>query len=164
MGNKTQKTIPILTSAYETDDSEDSDFGEPVIAHISDPQEQANLISTTWKQIYKPHNEDQYKTQNSIRVNNWFNSVRESLNHDETVDLGKLVPDHPLLRPIESKELAVAIAKTPDKSPGPSGIKTPQIKLLPNNFFLALRHIFDSILRSPPHFWSSEDPFSSLFL
>ena len=39
----------ILKTIIINDDSEDSDFGELITDHITDPQEQTNLVWTTWE-------------------------------------------------------------------------------------------------------------------
>ena len=49
------KSNKILSTSIVNDDSEDSDFGELITDKITDSQEQANMVSTTWEKIYHTH-------------------------------------------------------------------------------------------------------------
>ena len=99
------KNDKILTTPTVNDDSEDSDFGEILTDKITDPQEQANLVSTTWENIYHPHSDNCFINRNTRRIQNWYDNMVPSLLPDNIIDFDKLPPDHPLIRPIESIEL-----------------------------------------------------------
>ena len=101
------KNSKILTTSTVNDDSEDSDFGEIITDTITDPQEQANLLSTTWEKIYHPHSDNCFINRNTRRIQNWYENMVPSLFPDNIIDIDKLPPDHPLIRPIESIELKI---------------------------------------------------------
>ena len=136
-----------LTDKQIVDDSEDSSFGEEIDVQILDPQDQANFISQKWRDVYKPHEDARFVNDNTIRVENWFDHIMPELEHDLVVDLDKLIPDHPLLRPTELNEIKLSIKWTQShKAPGPSRIKNLQLKHLPDNVILAVSNLFDAIL------------------
>ena len=72
-----------------------------------------------------------------------------SLLPDNIINLDNLPPDHPLIRPIESIELKMAINfSKPNKAPGPSSVTVLQLKHLPVNFMKAIRNLYDAMLAS----------------
>ena len=62
------KNNKFLKTTTINDDSEDSDFGELITDHITDPQEQANLVSTTWEKVYHPHSDNHFINRNTRRI------------------------------------------------------------------------------------------------
>ena len=143
------KNNKILTTSSVNDDSEDSYFGEIITDNITDPQEQANLVSTTWEKIYHPHSDICFINRNTRRIRNWYENMVPSLLPDNIIDIDKLPPDHTLIRPIESIELKMAINfSKPNKAPGPSSITVLQLKYLPVNIMRAIRNLYDAMLVS----------------
>ena len=143
------KNDKILSTSIVNDDSEDSDFGEIITDKITDPQEQANLVSTTWEKIYHPHSDNCFINRNTRRIQNWYDNMVPSLLPDYIIDFDKLPPDHPLIRPIESIELKMAINfSKPNKAPDPSSVTVLQLKHLPVNLMRAIRNLYDAILAS----------------
>ena len=142
-GSETRKP---LIKQYEISDSEDSDFGETINETLIDEQEQANFISETWQKIYKPNNEPRFKNSNTKEVSEWYNNILPNLKHDEYINLSKLEPEHPLLRPIERSEYTSAIKKQKPKTPGLSSISIIQLLHLPSNVSNAVIGLFDAII------------------
>ena len=138
-----------LTKITEVEsDSEDELFGTEVTTHIDDPQDKANFISDSWKEIFKPHNNDEFNNDNTRRVSRWFNRTKNQLSHNNTIDMSNLIEDHPLLRSVTPNELSSAIKNTKNKAPGPSGMKVASIINLPNNYFNAIIHLYNAIVAS----------------
>ena len=143
------KNNKILTTSTVNDDSEDSDFGEIITDKITDPQEQANLMSTTWEKIYHPHSDNCFINRNTRRIQNWYDNMVPSLLPDNIIDFDKLPADHPLIRPIESIELEMAINfSKPNKASGPSSVTVLQLKHLPVNLMRAIINLYDAMLAS----------------
>ena len=136
-----------LIDKYINDDSSDSDFGEEEIIEVSNPQDQANLFSTQWEKIYNIHNDNIFNNNNTRRIEAWHNEIADQLVPDTIINLDKLTPDHPLLRPIELDEIKLAIKTSkPHKAPGPSNITVYQLKCLPINLIKALKIIYEAML------------------
>ena len=146
---KPPKTKKPLISSYTVEDSEESDFGEEISEKITDPQQQANLISTSWETIYHPHRGEQFENENTTKIEQWYASIKDQLNPDAFINLNNLKEDHPLLRPVTTLEVAKAIQFTnPHKAPGLSSITAYQLKYLPANIRLGLKHLYDAMLAS----------------
>ena len=140
------KIIPTLTRQYTVDDSEDSEFGEEITEHITDPQEQADLMSSTWSKVFQPQKGPEFHNNNTKMVELWYKLTKPKLRSKTTINFDELIPDHPLMRPIEQLEVNSSIAHTKNKAPGISGITPQQIKALPSNCRVILKEIYDSIL------------------
>ena len=142
------KIKPLKTS-YIVEDSEDSDFGEEIIEKVTDPQQQVDLISTTWETIYHSHRGDQFQNENTAKIEEWYTNIKDRLHPDTTVNLSNLKEDHPLTRPISTMEVSKAIQFTnPNKALGLSHITAYQLKYLPANIRMGLKHLYDAMLAS----------------
>ena len=147
-GKPPKKNKPLKIS-YIVEGSEDSDFGEEIIEKVTDPHHQADLISTNWKTIYHPHRGDQFENENTVKIKQWNTNIKDQLNPDAIVNPNYLKKDHPLTRPISAMEVNKAIQFTnPNKAPGLSHITAYQLKCLPANVRLGLRHLYDTVLAS----------------
>ena len=114
--------------------------------YITSAKEQAELMSSVWSNIFKSNCGKEFKNKNTYKVQNWYNNNKNKLVKYDIIDFQRLPPNHPLLREITREEIVNTIKTLNDKAPGPSGIKTPQIKLLPPNFITAFHQIYNSIL------------------
>ena len=146
LGNANNNQYP-LKIINTNDDSEDSDFGQDEITYIFDSTEQSNYFSRQWAKIFKPHSGPDFNTPNVRHINDWYETIRPQLTHDNIINHNKLITDHPLLRPIENSEYKYAISKQKNnKAPGLSDIRAKQLKSLPSNFNNALIDLYNSIL------------------
>ena len=109
-------------------------------------QEQANLMSSVWSSIFTSNKSNNYKNENTYKVQNWYNTNKHKFVKYNTIDFNRLPLNHPLLREITTEEIQNTIKTFKDKAPGPSGIIATQIKLLPINFIKAFHQIYNSIL------------------
>ena len=145
-GDSNSKTIPVLQKTIEIDDSEDSDFGEEQTINVTNPQDQADLMSYTWKKIFKPQEGPEFNNQNTRGVKLWYELKKEELKPKNIINFNNLIEGHPLLRPITADEVNTSIALTKNKAPGISGIIPQQIKLLPQNCRDNIKEIYNSII------------------
>ena len=122
-GKPPLKIKPLKTS-YIVEDSEDSDFGEEIIEKVTDPQQQADLISTTWETIYHPHKGNQFENKNTTKIEEWYTDIKDQLHPDTKVNLSNLKEDHPLTRPISTMEVSKAIQFTRHKPQQSIGTKS----------------------------------------
>ena len=144
---KPPKRIKPLKTSYIVEDSEDSDLGEEIIEKVTDPQQQADLISTNWETIYHPHRGDQFENENTAKIEEWYTNIKDQLNPDATVNLNNLKEDHPLTRPILTMKVSKAMQfANPNKAQGLSHITAYQLKHLPANVRMGLRHLYDAML------------------
>ena len=114
----------------------------------TDPVEQAQIMSETWGDIFKPNEGPEFKNNNVKRVMRWYATLKNNLTEDQVIHMDKLIPDHPLIRPFETSELGYVIKASKTKAPGLSGITAKQIKNLPANITRALLDIFNAIAAS----------------
>ena len=147
-GKNKSPPLYLLKSYTEEEDSEDSDYGVEVEEFLTDPQDQANFMSESWETIFHPNKGPEFINNNTRKVNEWYRNIKPQLKHKDIIDLSTLDPTHPILRPCSSVELQSIIRSLKDKAPGPSGIKAPQIKYLPPNYFNVILHVIDCILAS----------------
>ena len=110
------------------------------------PNEQGELISQCWGTIFKPNNGNQFQNNNINKTNNWYRTNKGKYKPIKVIRYSNLIPNHPLLREITINEIINCIKSFKDKSPGPSGIKFSQIKILPINYIQIFFHIYNSII------------------
>ena len=148
LGNNNSQQLPLhITQTNNNNNIDDTNTRQNNDIYIFDETEQANHFSNTWSQIFQPNNGPEFNTSNIHNVNNWYNNINPQLQHETIIDHNKLIPNHPLLRPVENSELKFSINKLKNnKAPGISNIHAIQIKLLPNNLLDALTDIYDSII------------------
>ena len=91
--------------------------------HITSKQEMANLMSEMWSSVFREHQGLEFNNDNVTAVEDWYNQIFPSLQHDRIIDMTKLKDDHPLIRPMTVGEIKLAIKLTGNKAPGISGIK-----------------------------------------
>lgn len=115
---------------------------------ILDSQNKANLMSTSWENIFKPHNDAQFNNDNTRMIDQWFTVNENTFQHDAIINMSNLIEDHILLRPITNVELRHSITNTSNRAPGPSGIKSITIKNLPPNYFHIILSLFNAIIAS----------------
>ena len=116
---------------------------------ILDPQQQAQVMSEEWSKVFQPNTGSAYKNKNTAFIKQWYNDNKQHFKPDTIINHNKLIPLHPLLRPVENSEIKFAIDKlNNNKAPGISTITAKQIKFLPSNFIKAFIDIFDSIIAS----------------
>ena len=113
---------------------------------ITNPREQAKIMSMTWASVFKSNIGKEFKNVNTYKVQNWYNTNKHKLIQHNIINFTRLPPNHPILRQISCEEVLNTIKTLKDKAPGPSGIKASQIKYLPKNFISAFHNIFNSIL------------------
>ena len=140
------KIYPTLQTKITIDDSEESDFGEEREISITNPKEQAELMSNTWRKVFKPQKGQEFSNANTKMVKAWFTQTRPRLNPKPVINFNNLIEDHPIMRPIDPQEITSSIAYTKNKAPGLSGITPQQIKALPKNCRTILREIYNSML------------------
>ena len=145
-GDANNKAAPILQDTIENDDSEDSDFGEEQTVLVTDPQLQADLMSKTWRKVFKPNIGPEFNNRNTRGVKLWYDLHKQDLIPKNIINFNNLIEDHPILRPIVLDEVNTSIALTKNKAPGLSGIIPQQIKLLPQNCRENLKEIYNSII------------------
>ena len=99
--------------------------------------------------ITSTHNNQNYVI-HSPRVNYiWYENMVLSLLPDNIIDIDKLPLNHPLLQPIESIELKMAINfSKPNKAPGLTSVIVMQLKHLPINIMRAIRNLHNAMLAS----------------
>ena len=144
MGKKTRGSPTYLQPSQET--IQNCNLNCAVNSKFVSPIDQGILITQCWGSIFKPNNGNQFKNSNVTKVNNWYNQNKDKLKPIQIIDYNNLIPNHPLMREITFTEICKSIKSFRDKSPGPSGIKFKQIKLLPNNYINIFFHIYNSIL------------------
>ena len=103
-------------------------------------------MSSIWSSIFTSNTGNNFKNENTYKVQNWYKSNKHKLVKYETIDFKRLPQNHPLLREITVEEITNTIKTLQDKAPGPSGIKATQIKILPSNFLHAFHQTYNSIL------------------
>ena len=136
-----------LTIREENDDSEDDDnYGEIYEEIITNTDEQAKLMSNTWKNVFKENQDPHYDNENTNKINKWYEENIDKFQHEEIINTNTLQDDHPLLRPITIQELNIAIKSTQNKAPGPSNISIILIKNLPKNCRQIILNIHNGIL------------------
>ena len=133
------------------------------ISVITDPQEKANLMSSTWESIFKEHSGDEFENENVKNVLQWYKAQEPLLQFTNMISYETLPSDHPLYRPIECNEIKNTIRQTKDKSPGLSGIRKKNLDLLPSNCVIILSNIYNSIL-STRYFPLSVEHIKMIFL
>ena len=116
------------------------------ISVISDPQDQANLMSSSWKNVFREHTGNEFDNENVKNVLQWYKEQEPSLQFTKIISFKDLPSDHPIYRPMECNEIKKAIRFTKDKSPGLSGIRQKHLDLLPSNCITILNNIYNSIL------------------
>ena len=124
---------------------------------ITNKEEQAVIFSKCWATIFRSNEGDNFKNSNTRKVHKWYSSIKPSLTKSTYINYQNLIPEHPLLRIISISEIVNTIKTIKDRSPGPSGIRSPQIKYLPPNFITAFYHIYNSILSTShyPEFYGN---------
>ena len=115
---------------------------------ISEPSDKAKLMGVCWEKIFQSNKGPGFINANTKMVNEWYRSIKESLQHDEVIDFSKLSDSHPIFRCITVVEFRSAINHTADKAPGKDGIRIKQIKALPPNYIKAIINIHNSSLAS----------------
>lgn len=143
-----QQTLTCLTNSYYNDDSESDSFDTQVVKHITDKTEQAQLMSETWSKIFAPNSGREFVNTNTCKITQWFNSIKNSLIPDTLINKSKLIPDHPLLRPITNLEIINCFKLTKLKAPGLSKITVLPLKNLPKNCIVSINNIYNSIIAS----------------
>ena len=145
--------ISHLKEVTMCDDSEDSDFGQEEIKILTNPEDQANLISKTWSKVFENNKGNEYVNNNTRKVLQWFNKEKRNLEHTTTINLDNLKQDHPLLRPIEEEEFSSILAKLKDKSPGPDTITSNVLQAIPQNYKHAIIQTYNAVIASK--YWPS---------
>ena len=89
------------------------------------------------------------KNENTAKIEEWYTNIKDRLHSDTTVNLSNLKENHPLTRPISTMEVSKAIQFTnPNEAPGLSHITAYQLKYLPANIRMGLKHLYDAMLAS----------------
>ena len=144
-GQKNKNKYLIITE--ENDDSEDDEnYGETYEEIITNTEEQAKLMSNTWKNVFQENQDPHYENNNTVKVNQWYEENKDKFKYQEIINTNTLPEDHPLLRPITMQELNIAIKSTQNKAPGPSNISIILIKNLPKNCRQIILNIHNGIL------------------
>ena len=144
--NKRPFTISHLTSDNILDTS-DSNTDDSFAYDVIEPYEKAKLMSTTWKNVFKPHNTGVFKTNNTTRVENWLDINAVKFHHQPYINLASLSPTDPLIRPITTTEFSRTLKNAKkNKTPSPSGVKLYVIQFLPFNYIKIIISLFNSIL------------------
>ena len=142
-----------LTEEVIESDSEDSDFGEQVDRTYIEAIDKAEYMSRVWRNVFRPNNEAVFNNPSTRLVENWFNTNQHLFLHKPLIDLDDLIEDHPILRPITEAELKFSIARTKNRAPGPSGLRSTLFRNLPQNYFNFVLLLFNSIVASK--YWPS---------
>lgn len=137
-----------LSETINNDDSESDSFDTITTTHITNPQDQALLMSKTWAQVFTPNTGPQFNNANTKEVIKWYNNIKPSLQPDKIINKSNLIEDHPLWRPITSTEILKCFTLTPNKAPGLSKISFFQLKNLPSNCLRTIENIYNSIISS----------------
>ena len=122
------------------------DNGQIETIKYTNAQDQAELMSTTWRNIFKENPCHDINNENIKMVDNWYSNFESNLQKEEYINYDNLIPDHPLMRPFSLEEINSVIAKSKNKAPGLSNITYLQLKLTPKNCRQILVVIYDSIL------------------
>ena len=98
-----------LINKYIIPDSDDSNEGTEITEIITEPINQANHMSVTWQNIYKPNEEPQFTNTNTQSIEKWYKEHKSNFAHKKIINISELDNNHPLLRPVESSEYKYAI-------------------------------------------------------
>ena len=128
------------------DSSDSSDYGDIQETIVTNKQDQANLMSKVWKEIFTDNETTEKGKKNIEKVQRWFEDNRNAFNQKDIIDFNLLPEGHPLMRPFDAEEICTAIKKSRNRAPGPSGISFIQLKILPPNCIVTLIQIFNGIL------------------
>ena len=138
-----------LYHSYLCDESEESDFGEQVEIYATEPEDQANLMSKAWAEVFNPHKEKIFKTENTKFVNRWFKNYKKNLTINPIINMKNLIPNHPIMRPITSQEVTKCFSQKANyKAPGITEIRNVQLKYLPSNCNKLISEIYNAIIAS----------------
>ena len=118
------------------------------ISKITNQQEMANLMSSSWESVFQEHEGPEFINPNVENVSRWFSNIKSSLENSDTIDYDTLIKDHPLMRPLIKDEILTAIKFTRNKAPGLSGMRQPHLYNLPSNCINIIEHLYNSILAS----------------
>ena len=144
-GGKDTKIQYLIKSTENEDSEDDENYGEIINEVITDSKEQVNLMSEIWQEIFKENQTNEDTNENIEKVESWYRDNISYMKYDKYINYEKYPVNHPLLRPITLAELNNTIKHTKNKAPGPSGIRIPQFKHLPNNCKQILLNIFNGI-------------------
>ena len=115
---------------------------------VSEPSEKTKLMGICWEKIFQSNKGPGFINANTKMFNEWYRSIKESLQHDEVIDFSNLSDSHPIFRCITVVEFRSAINHTADKAPGKDGIRIKQIKALPPSYIKAIINVHNSSLAS----------------
>ena len=107
-GNKIKQSLKIKQKINNT---QDINHGRTITKIITDPQEQAKLMSKTWQNIYKPNTENIYNNNNTNKIETWYENIKHKLTPNNTIDITSLDNNHPFMRPVATSEYKYAIKK-----------------------------------------------------
>lgn len=143
---KNQSSTTHLTNKDIIDDNSDTE--NEIIDYI-EPKEKAEFMSNTWRNIFKPHNSDEFVNNNTILIDNWFINNSNVFQSSKTINMNNLQPLDPLMRPINFTEFTRTLKNVKKhKAPGPSGITFFVIQHLPFNYFKIIINIYNAIISS----------------
>ena len=146
-GSKREETSYLILQNENLDSSDSDGYGEITTEIITDKKEQAIAMSEAWAPIFTENISADYENNLNIqKINEWYDNHEHLFIQNDFIDYNLLKQDHPILRPFTMNELNNTIKRTRDKTPGPSGIRLNQIKLLPTNCKEIILNIYNAII------------------
>lgn len=161
-GNSSPHPLYLVENTFH-DDSESDNFDTFTTAHITDPLNQAKLMSKSWAKIFTPNSDQQFDNPHTRDIKAWYENIKPSLQPHLIIDKSNLIADHPLWRPITTTEILNCFTSTPNKAPGLSKISFFQLKNLPSNCIRIVENIYNSII-SAKHIPSILENIKMIFL
>ena len=147
MGGKTISThflYKIINNQIAPNNTNNNNANQSV--KITDPQEQADLMSSIWSDTFKDHEDPKFDNPNTRKVDAWFHEKINLFQPSNIIKINSLPSNHPLRRPIKINELNNAILNSRDKAPGPSSLTLKQFKYLPTNCKTIMINIYNGII------------------
>ena len=122
-------------------------FGDVQNCNIIDHQDKADYMSSTWKDVFRPH--EDITNNHTENVEEWFASNPDLFQHSDIVNLDALNPTHPIFHPISISDIQNCLKSfNKHKAPGPSKLRYYVIQFLPRNYFQAVCMLYNSIIAS----------------
>lgn len=118
---------------------------------VTEPQQQAEIFRDTWEGIMTPNRPAFHipgVRDNVDMVESWLTDHDDELHPHGEVDLNRLTPQDPMMRPIAVAEVQHRIQRLKSKAAGASGINNIVLQHLPERTLIHITRLFNASLSS----------------